>query len=175
MKQQLFPLCLAGTKQGQQQQSLQRRSFNSPHLIPIHHQPSSGTSPLPPTHLLPWWRPTCARWSVQFSDCQWDPVVTLPLMQWHLWWQLNQSYRLFSLFCPTLDIFMGIVKYRAEATGNSTQYSVMVYVGKESEKEWMCVHVLKTTLLYCRNYHNLLNQLYFNSNLKKKWKKKVQF
>ena len=26
-------------------------------------------------------------------------------------------------------------------TGNSTQYSVIIYVGKESEREWMCVHV----------------------------------
>ena len=24
--------------------------------------------------------------------------------------------------------------------GNCTQYSGMVYVGKESEKEWLCVH-----------------------------------
>ena len=27
------------------------------------------------------------------------------------------------------------------STGNSTQYSVIIYMGKESEKEWMCVHV----------------------------------
>ena len=26
-------------------------------------------------------------------------------------------------------------------TGNSTQYSVIIYMGKESEKEWMCVRV----------------------------------
>ena len=26
-------------------------------------------------------------------------------------------------------------------TGNSTQYSVMIYMGKESEKEGMCVYV----------------------------------
>ena len=27
------------------------------------------------------------------------------------------------------------------STGNSTQYSVMTYMGKESEKEWMYVYV----------------------------------
>ena len=27
------------------------------------------------------------------------------------------------------------------STGNVTQYSVMIYMGKESEKEWTCVHV----------------------------------
>ena len=27
------------------------------------------------------------------------------------------------------------------STGNSTQYSVIIYVGKESEREWLCVHV----------------------------------
>ena len=26
------------------------------------------------------------------------------------------------------------------STVNSTQYSVIIYVGKESEKEWMCVY-----------------------------------
>ena len=26
-------------------------------------------------------------------------------------------------------------------TGNSTQYSVITYMGKESENEWMCTHV----------------------------------
>ena len=27
------------------------------------------------------------------------------------------------------------------STGNSTQYAVIAYMGKESEKEWMCVGV----------------------------------
>ena len=27
------------------------------------------------------------------------------------------------------------------STGNSTPYSVIIYMGKESENEWMCVHV----------------------------------
>ena len=27
------------------------------------------------------------------------------------------------------------------STGDSTQYSVIIYVGKESEKEWICIQV----------------------------------
>ena len=27
------------------------------------------------------------------------------------------------------------------STGNSTQYSVMTYMGKEPKKEWICVYV----------------------------------
>ena len=27
------------------------------------------------------------------------------------------------------------------STGNSTKYSAIIYIGKESEKEWMCVYV----------------------------------
>ena len=27
------------------------------------------------------------------------------------------------------------------STENSTQYSVIIYMGKESEKKWICVHV----------------------------------
>ena len=27
------------------------------------------------------------------------------------------------------------------STGNSTQYSIMAYVGKESEKEWIYVYI----------------------------------
>ena len=30
------------------------------------------------------------------------------------------------------------------STENSTQYSVKIYEGKESEREWMCVHVQMT-------------------------------
>ena len=29
------------------------------------------------------------------------------------------------------------------STENSTQYSVIIYAGKESEREWMCVHLCK--------------------------------
>ena len=56
-------------------------------------------------------------------------------------------------------------------TENSTQYSVIIYVGKES-KENECVHMYNgITLLYSRNYHNLVNQLYFNKTLKSEDKK----
>ena len=35
------------------------------------------------------------------------------------------------------------------STGNSSQYSVMVYVGKESEREWICVYIYNwITLLF---------------------------
>ena len=27
------------------------------------------------------------------------------------------------------------------STGNSTQYSMIISIGKESEKEWMCIYV----------------------------------
>ena len=27
------------------------------------------------------------------------------------------------------------------STGNSTQYSELIYIGKESEKEWICVYL----------------------------------
>ena len=27
------------------------------------------------------------------------------------------------------------------STGNSTQHSVIIYMGEETEKEWMCVYV----------------------------------
>lgn len=39
--------------------------------------------------------------------------------------------------------------------GNSTQYSVIAYVGKESEKECVCVYNW-VTLLHSRNYHTTL-------------------
>ena len=31
--------------------------------------------------------------------------------------------------------------YTDEPKGNSIHYSVIIYVGKESEREWMCAHV----------------------------------
>ena len=51
------------------------------------------------------------------------------------------------------------------STENSPQYSVMVYVGKESEKEWMCI----TQSLCCTaeiTKAMYVNQLYFNKTLK---------
>ena len=32
-------------------------------------------------------------------------------------------------------------KYLLQSTGNSTQYSVMAYMGKESKKEWIYVYI----------------------------------
>ena len=36
------------------------------------------------------------------------------------------------------------------STGNSTQYSVIICFGKESEREWMCVHVQQTPSQHCK-------------------------
>ena len=48
------------------------------------------------------------------------------------------------------------------STGNSVQYSVMTCLGKESEKsEYMYMYDC-FTLLYSRNKHHIVNQLYFN-------------
>ena len=58
---------------------------------------------------------------------------------------------------------IGDLLYRTE---NSTQYSVIIYVGKESEKEWVMEMHKWITLLYNRNCHNLVNQLYSNKTLK---------
>ena len=52
------------------------------------------------------------------------------------------------------------------STENSTQYSVIIDVGKESEREWMCVRVYLNPLLHSRNCHKLVNQLYFKKTFK---------
>ena len=52
------------------------------------------------------------------------------------------------------------------STGNAAQYPIINHNGKEYGKE--CMHMYNwITLLYSRNEHNILNQLYFNKiNLK---------
>ena len=71
-------------------------------------------------------------------------ICTLRYMEWLATWDLLYSAR------------------------NSTRYSVMAYMGKESEKNG-CVYMYHwITLLCSRNDHNLVNQLYFNKNFKKK-------
>ena len=61
------------------------------------------------------------------------------------------------------------------STGNSTQESVIIYVGKESETEWMCVYCgyNRIALMYSRNYRNVLNQLCFNKALKKEKRRRT--
>ena len=44
------------------------------------------------------------------------------------------------------------------STRNSPQYSVITYVGKASEKEWIVYVNNWITLLYNRNYHSIVNQ-----------------
>ena len=54
-------------------------------------------------------------------------------------------------------------------TENSTQYSVIIYVGKNLKGNG-CVYMYNwITLLYSRIYHNLVNQIYSNKDFKK-WK-----
>lgn len=46
------------------------------------------------------------------------------------------------------------------AQGITSQYSVVTYVGKNLQKSrYMCMYN-RFTLLYCRNWYNLVNQLY---------------
>ena len=47
-------------------------------------------------------------------------------------------------------------------------------MGKESEKNGCVYMYYKITLLYSRNYHNLINQLYFNKTLKNEKKPEPQ-
>ena len=52
-------------------------------------------------------------------------------------------------------------------TENSTQYAVIISMGRDSEREWIVYMCNSMTLLYSRNYCSLVNQLYFNKTLKK--------
>ena len=51
-------------------------------------------------------------------------------------------------------------------TGSSTQYSVLIYRGKEYEKEWCVYMYIWITILYNRNYNSIVNHLYFNQTFK---------
>ena len=42
--------------------------------------------------------------------------------------------------CTLLDMEWMVNGDLLYGTGNSTQYSVLPYMGKESEKEWICVY-----------------------------------
>ena len=59
------------------------------------------------------------------------------------------------------------------STRTSTQYSVMTYMGIESKNSAdIYLYIYNWfTLLYYRNWHNIVNQLYFN---KKKLKRKLK-
>ena len=61
------------------------------------------------------------------------------------------------------------------STENSTQYSMIIYVGK-NQKENGCVYKCNSiTLLYSRNYQNIVNKLCFNKTLKNEKKKSFSF
>ena len=55
------------------------------------------------------------------------------------------------------------------STGNSIQYSVMAYMGKESKKEWLDMYMYYTSDSLCFIPEtNTTVQLYSNKNKKKK-------
>ena len=59
------------------------------------------------------------------------------------------------------------------STGNAMQYSLIIYVGNESDKLWRLYMYSWITLLYSRNCHNMVHQLCFHKTLKVKKKKKI--
>ena len=49
-----------------------------------------------------------------------------------------------------------------KGTENSTQHSVLVYMARESEQEWMCIYIYNGDTLLCTwNEYNVISQLYF--------------
>ena len=52
--------------------------------------------------------------------------------------------------------------------GNSTQYSVISYMAKESEREWMCIYVLTVTKDTEINKTNPFSQGYLPKEDKRK-------
>lgn len=51
---------------------------------------------------------------------------------------------------------------------NFTQYSMIIYVGKDSKEKHGWVYLYnRISLLYSRKYHNIVNQPYFNKTFKK--------
>ena len=63
--------------------------------------------------------------------------------------------------------FVGLDKDLLYSTGNSAQYSVMSYMRKESEKEWIYVHV-KLIHFALQHTHDIVNQLHANKSENKK-------
>ena len=122
--------------------------------------------------------------SVQVSyhfSYMWD------VKKWYKWTYLQKRNRLIDfeqLMVPKRDRWVGgrnglgfrigqrYMEWLANgdllySTENSTQYYVMVYVGKESERKWMCAHGWLNHFVVSGIYHNLVNQLYFNKPFKK--------
>ena len=57
------------------------------------------------------------------------------------------------------------------STGNSTQYLMIIYMQKESEKkEYVCIWIIESVCY--GNYHNIVNQHYFSKSLKNERLKK---
>ena len=45
-----------------------------------------------------------------------------------------------------------------DSTGNSTQYILMAYIGKESKKEWICVCTAETNTTFQINSNNIFKK-----------------
>ena len=43
------------------------------------------------------------------------------------------------------------------STGNPTQYAVIIYMGKEYEKEWICMYIYNWITFSCGRNYNILN------------------
>ena len=63
------------------------------------------------------------------------------------------------------------------STGNSTRHSVITYMGKESEKEEICIYIPESLCMSVStwNEHNTVNQIDFNMKNKLKKDKKDNF
>ena len=64
--------------------------------------------------------------------------------QTHRLWKQTYGYQrgqveLAYAYCNTMEWMAS--RGLLYSTGNCTQYSVTTYVGKESEREWICVYV----------------------------------
>ena len=66
--------------------------------------------------------------------------------------------------CKLLHIEWMGKKVLLYSTGNYIQYPGINHSGKEYKKEYIYVYN-GVTLLYSRNYHNIVSQLYFNKKV----------
>ena len=62
-------------------------------------------------------------------------------------------------------------RHLLHSTGKIAQYSVITCMGKKSEKKRSVYMYNRITLLYSRNYHNIVKLTIIQYNLKNKYKK----
>ena len=68
----------------------------------------------------------------------------------------------------------GVTSQGGPAVQHREQYSAIIYMGKDSEKEQKLYTRNGITLLSSRNDYNMIHQLCFNKTLKKEKQKKNQ-